>query len=163
VAFLDILLDDCYGLGMIGGRVATVLDIGAHVGLFGIAARNAFPRAVIHAYEPNPLVEPYLKAQAQAADFQYFMCAAGLEDGTFSLDVHEDSVRTRSRSDPAGSVPQVPFQEMLARLGGEADLLKLDCEGAEWLLFEDRPTWQHVRNLSMEYHLWPDHTHAEVR
>ena len=43
------------------------------------------------------------------------------------------------------------------------DLAKVDCEGAEWLLFEDRDTWQLVQNLSLEYHLWSGHTHAETR
>ena len=32
--------------------VASVLDIGAHAGLFSVAARIRFPEAEIHAYEP---------------------------------------------------------------------------------------------------------------
>ncbi|MEO7049193.1 MAG: hypothetical protein ABI091_28065, partial [Ferruginibacter sp.] len=34
------------------------------------------------------------------------------------------------------------------------DILKLDCEGAEWDLFEDEVAWQKIRGLTMEYHLW---------
>lgn len=42
------------------------------------------------------------------------------------------------------------------------DFLKMDCEGAEWRLFEDKEIWRKVENLSMEYHLWPEHTHEEA-
>ena len=42
------------------------------------------------------------------------------------------------------------------------DFVKMDCEGAEWQLFKDMESWGHVRHLSMEYHLWPDHTEQEM-
>jgi FkbM family methyltransferase len=38
-------------------------------------------------------------------------------------------------------------------LGG-ADLLKLDCEGAEWDLFETVDVWRRIAAITMEYHLW---------
>jgi hypothetical protein len=37
---------------------------------------------------------------------------------------------------------------------GVVDVLKLDCEGAEWDIFSDPLPWAKVRNLCMEYHLW---------
>ncbi len=138
------------------------MDIGANVGLFGVAARNAFPAAQIHAYEPNPYLEQYLAVQAKSANFSYFMEAVGLENGRVSLDFNTDSVQTRSKNDNAGKIPQSSFREALARLGGDVDLVKMDCEGAEWDIFEDRDSWKRVQHLSMEYHLWPYHTHNEV-
>ena len=51
--FIELLLDDCYGLYKLPRSIETILDIGANVGLFGLAARNVFPDATIHAYEPN--------------------------------------------------------------------------------------------------------------
>jgi len=163
VAFIDILLDDCYELEKLPKSITKVLDIGAHVGLLSLAARNRFPNAVIHAYEPNHTLEKYLKSQADAAGFEYFMEAVGLEAGKVTLDLHEDSVQTRSKVDELGDIPQVAFRQAIARLGGSIDIAKLDCEGAEWQIFQDRDAWQSVQNLSMEYHLWPDRTHDEVR
>ena len=163
VAFVEILLDDCYGLEELHQPILNVLDIGANVGLFSIAARNRFPQAVIHAYEPNPYLEKHLQIQADAADFDYFMEAVGREDGKVALEFQEDSVLTRSRVHEAGEIPQVAFRNAIERLGGSVDLAKVDCEGAEWLLFQDPEPWQSVHNLSLEYHLWPDHKHDEIR
>jgi FkbM family methyltransferase len=163
VAFVEILLDDCYGLEKLSQPILKVLDIGANVGLFSIAARNRFPNAVIHAYEPNPNLEKYLQIQAHTASFDYFMEAVGLEDGKVSLEFQEDSVLTRSRVDEMGEIPQVAFGTAIERIGGSVDLAKVDCEGAEWLLFQDADNWQSVKNLSLEYHLWPDRTHQEIR
>ncbi|MCL1468538.1 FkbM family methyltransferase [Argonema galeatum] len=163
VAFIDVILDDCYGLKNLSKPIHKVLDIGAHVGLFSLAARNMFPQAIIHAYEPNKYLEKYLKNQADAAGFEYFMEAVGLEAGKVTLDLHEDSVQTRSKVDELGDIPQVAFRQAIDRLGGSIDIVKLDCEGAEWQIFQDRDAWQSVQNLSMEYHLWPDRTHDQVR
>jgi len=66
MAFIDIFLDDCYGSNDVVAP-STVLDIGANVGLFSVAARCALSKAQIHAYEPNPALEPSLSAQATAA------------------------------------------------------------------------------------------------
>jgi hypothetical protein len=71
--FIENLLDDCYQLEKLSQPITTILDIGAHAGLFSVAARNIFPHAIIHAYEPNPSLEKYLKNQAQVANFKYFM------------------------------------------------------------------------------------------
>lgn len=167
VAFIDLLLDDCYGCHALkkrDGKINTVLDIGGNVGLFGIAARNAFPGATIHSYEPNKRLESYLAVQAEAAGFDYFMEAVGLDDGMISLDLNEDSVQTRSKLGSDGTTPQIAFAKAIERMGGRVDLLKMDCEGAEWEIFKDEQSWQKVNNLSMEYHLFePRHTEQAVR
>ena len=161
--FIEVLLDDCYGVEQLSESLMTIIDIGANVGLFPIAARNRFPQAVIHAYEPNRNLENYLKHQSQIANFTYFLEAVGAEDGKVVLDIREVSGKTRSTVSESGDIPMVSFRRAIERIGGSVDLAKVDCEGAEWLLFEDRDTWQLVQNLSVEYHLWSGHTHAETR
>jgi FkbM family methyltransferase len=165
VAFIELLLDDCYGCIDAAASmpdVAHIVDIGANVGLFGIAARRCFPAAKIHAYEPNASLEPYLRVQALAARFEYFLEAVGFDHGTVSLDLHPDSVQTRSRPDALGPVPRIAFRDVVRRIGGVVDLMKIDCEGAEWDLFLDHDAWLGVRRVSMEYHLWPNHKHGEA-
>lgn len=161
--FIEVLLDDCYGVEQLAPSLIKIIDIGANVGLFPIAARNRFPQSVIHAYEPNPNLETYLKNQSQIANFTYFLEAVGAGDGKVVLDIREVSGKSRSRVSESGDIPMVSLKRAIERIGGSVDLAKVDCEGAEWLLFEDRDTWQLVQNLSLEYHLWSGHTHAETR
>lgn len=116
--------------------------------MFSIAARNRFTQAIIHAYEPNPNLESYLKHQSEIANFEYFMEAVGVQDGKVTLDIREVSGKTRSTVSESGDIPMVSLKRAIERIGGRVDLAKVDCEGAEWLLFEDTDTWQLVQNLA---------------
>jgi len=163
-AFLNIFLDDCYGIESIGHPVRTVLDIGAHAGFFSMHARNTYPDAVIHAYEPNPNMKEFLEHQSGIGGFSYFLEAVGNKDDMVRLHTYaKDSVLTSCR--PGGDIPQVTFRTCILRLGGSVDLLKLDCEGAEWSILTDTDSLAAVRSLTMEYHLYLEderHTVAEL-
>jgi FkbM family methyltransferase len=163
VAFIDILLDDCYGLRRLPRNAQRVLDIGAHAGLFSLAARDRFPTAEIHAYEPNPQMQPFLSNQADAGRFSFFNQAVGLADGFVSLKAGADSVLTRVQQSDEGGVQCGSFAGAVARLNGTIDLVKLDCEGAEWEILKDEATWQNVRHLTMEFHLWAGYTLEELK
>ncbi len=162
-AFVDLLLDDCYGLRALPKDIKTVLDIGAHAGLFSLAAHIAFPGAKIHAYEPNPEMLPMLSNQAQVGGFSYFGEAVGLVEGRVSLKSGEDSVQTRAQHAEHGEIRCISFAEAVTRLGGTVDLVKLDCEGAEWEILKDETTWKKVRNVTMEFHLWAGYTLEELK
>ncbi|MEG5015954.1 MULTISPECIES: hypothetical protein [unclassified Microcoleus] len=106
--FIEVLLDDCYGVEKLSESLTTtIIDIGANVGLFPIAARNRFPQAVIHAYEATPYLENYLKHQSQIANFTYFMEAVGCRDGKVVLDIREVSAKTRSTVSESGEIPMI--------------------------------------------------------
>jgi len=161
--FLTIFLDDDYRLELHKWEVSTVLDIGANLGFFSVAARNAFPDARIHAYEPNKALSKHLRTHAGQAGFDVHYEAVGLEDGHVKLDLRGDTNQTRSQVDEQGDVPQVAFRKAVERLGGRVDFAKIDCEGAEWEFLEDKEPWQQVNYLSMEYHLWPGQkTHYDI-
>lgn len=164
-AFVEIFLDDCYHLRQLAklADIASILDVGANVGLFSLAARAAFPQCRIHAYEPNMALTSHLASQARQARFDFFQEAVGREAGMASLlvDPHQ-SVLTSTRTDCAGTIPQVAFKTALNRLGDRIDLVKLDCEGAEWEILEDKASWQRVRFISMEYHLGPNDKHERI-
>ncbi len=161
--FYEILLDDRYRLDRLRGRpIRSVLDVGAHIGLFTLAARDAFPDAVIHAYEPNRQLEAPLKHHAAQVGATHHIEALGAVEGRVSLrHFGPSSGQTLTQRDEHGDVNQVTFRQALERLGGKADLVKLDCEFAEWPLFEDAEAWHNVNHLVMEYHVHP--RHAPVR
>jgi FkbM family methyltransferase len=162
-AFIDVLLDDCYGLRKLPANLERVLDIGAHAGLFSLAARLRFPNAQIHAYEPNPQMQSFLSKQADIGRFSFFGCAVGLAEGRVSLDLCDDSVQTRVHAGEQGEIQCVSFAQAVAGLNGVLDLVKLDCEGAEWEILQDEAAWQKVHNLTMEFHLWAGYTLEELK
>lgn len=148
-----ILFDDCYRLSSIKCDIHHVLDVGGNVGLFAMAARHEFPNAKIHSYEPNPEVVPRLRAHADRLGVAVFQEAVGRGSGLVSFQAGPNSLHGRIGDGP-GRIAKVGLSKAVERLGGHVDLLKLDCEGAEWEMFEDRTVWGRIRKLVMEYHLW---------
>jgi len=150
----SILIDDCYGLASLKGKISSVLDIGANIGLFSIAAGYYFPKATIHAYEPNSELTLFLKENCNSIGASYFLEAIALEDSLISLKKGENSLHSTISIDETGTIPCTAYIKAIERLGGSVDLVKLDCEGTEWELFKDAKAWSKVKYLSMEYHLW---------
>ncbi len=161
--FGKIVFEDCYRLDRIAHPVRTVLDIGANIGLFAIAARRHFAHALIQCYEPNPALEPYLAAHCADIGALYNMEAVGSAPGRIALESDNDSLHSVSQLRSDGSIVQRSFSDAVAKLGN-VDLVKLDCEGAEWDIFSDPAPWQQIRSIVMEYHLWarPDATTESV-
>ena len=152
--FLMCLLDDGYGLAGIYEHPASILDIGANIGFFAMAARSFFPSATIHCYEPNPRILTHLEHNASEAGAQIFREAVGACAGTVFLEERGDSNQARTTGVRSGiAVPQVGMATVVERLGGRIDLAKIDCEGAEWEMFTDPEPWKSIRHLRMEYHL----------
>lgn len=162
--FLTCFINDEYGLSAIDFPVQTIADIGSNIGFFSIAARSYHPSATIHSYEPNPRVLPYTSKNAAAAQFTVFAEAVGAEPGFVSIEDSADSnqARTVSVTDRGVQIPKVALSTVVERLGGQIDLAKIDCEGAEWELFTDKASWKNIRHIRMEYHLWGKHVFADV-
>jgi FkbM family methyltransferase len=161
-AFIDILLDDCYRLEKLPDQIDTVLDIGSHAGLFSLAARIRWPHATIHAYEPNAALKRHWAHQSSQAFFSVYQEAVGCDSGWVNLLTSENSVQIRTLMSDSGTIHQTAFNEVLRRLGGQADLVKLDCEGAEWTILQEKHAWRSVSFLTMEFHLWAGYTIQEL-
>lgn len=160
--FVACCIRNDYGLRERLSNVKTILDIGGNVGFFSIAARSHYPRATIHTYEPNPRVLPLLKSNTAELEISVYAEAVGAECGHVSImdEGVSNSAYTQPTSD--GAIPQTSLDIAIERLGGTVDLLKLDCEGAEWDLFRSPGSWRHIRNIRMEYHLIHGETVQDV-
>jgi FkbM family methyltransferase len=150
----NILYDDCYGLVKIDGPVNSILDVGGNIGLFSLAARSRFPGARIHSYEPNPHVQSHLLCNTSSLSVEVHPEAIGAGDGWIDIESDGGSLFAKTASSDKGTIKKTAIATAIDRLGGSADLLKLDCEGAEWELFEQREIWKRIKWLTMEYHLW---------
>ena len=160
--FFACFIRNDYGLGKRLPRVRTVLDIGANVGFFSIAARGRHPDAVIHAYEPNPRVLESLRANAEPLGIVLHAEAVGNRAGFVQMIDEGASNQARTSAAQNGGISLVTLDTAIDRMGGSVDLLKLDCEGAEWDLFELDEAWKRIQNVRMEYHLFRGETVGQV-
>jgi len=155
----------------------TVIDIGAAIGDFSIYAAFDHPNAIIYAFEPFP--ESYqlliknltLNAISNVIAFQQ---AIWRQQGALMLDLAGGeplqiaSKETGSASEPKGtlSVEARTLTSVIEEYDIRVvDLLKLDCEGAEYaiLLNTSHETLAKIPRIVMEYHDVDEaHTHKDL-
>jgi FkbM family methyltransferase len=151
--FRDVVLDDEYGLSCIAKTPKTVLDIGVNIGLFSIWAGAKFPGAAIHVYEPNPALFEALTANVGQVGATVYTEGVSAQDGHGHFVENGESMVGQCSVASDGDIRLVSLRSAIERLGGSVDFLKMDCEGAEWEIFEDMEPFKAVEMLRMEYHL----------
>ena len=151
--FRDLLLDDEYGLRELSKKPANVLDIGGNIGLFSLWAGVNFPEATIHVYEPNPALLESLASNVGQVGATVFAEGVSGNDGCGVFIEHGESMVGQCTVAPTGDISLVSLRTAIERLGGWVDLLKIDCEGAEWEMFDDLESFKAVGMVRMEYHL----------
>lgn len=163
--FIECFLLNAYGLGNQLGEIRSIIDVGANVGFFALAARHHYPQAVIHAYEPNPRVLANLALNTAAFNITVFPEAVGGEECAIKILDEGPSNQARARRDPSdqSTMRQITLAIAIARLNGTLDLLKLDCEGAEWEILKADGCWDKVRHIRMEIHFFNGETIEQAR
>ena len=160
--FLHIFGRDEYRLARYRKRAAdTVIDVGAHVGVFAVRAAR-FAKRVL-SYEPVPatfrLLVDNVRGLKNVTPIQ-----RAISDGDQPAELHvfpEPSSNSLFPVKPETAIDkfwvetttlsQVLTEHSLDR----CDLIKLDCEGAEYPIIYGAPVsiWQRIDRVVMEYHL----------
>jgi FkbM family methyltransferase len=158
---LNIFGRDEYRLAEIEPRGAdTVIDIGAHVGIF--ASRAApFARRVL-SYEPAPSTFRLLVDNVRRfANVTALPQAVTDRRGRAEIHVfREPSGNSLYPVEPAGALEKIAVDTVsLADVFtdhavGRCSLLKLDCEGAEYPIIFGAPRdlWARIDRVAMEFH-----------
>jgi FkbM family methyltransferase len=140
-----------------------VLDIGAHVGAFAASAARAARGVRVFAFEPSPENFELLSSNMTRnclSNVHLSQCAVSGVTGPqrlhFSGSPAEHSLHIVKPGVAHISVPSVTLAHILRTHAiGIVDLLKMDCEGAEYEILETTPadTLSRVRRIALEAHL----------
>lgn len=149
---VETLVDDDFDLDL--GRPRTIVDAGAHAGLFSLYLHDRFPEAEIVAVEPSPSTVARLRENVGAIPgLEVFELALGATDGTGSF--HQGAQSWGSSLHPDGeiTVETVSVATLLSRAGLTGiDLLKMDIEGAEWSAFRTEDDLHGAAHVIGELH-----------
>ena len=102
---------------------------------------------------PNPRIFPDAVTNVALVGATVFPAGVGSRTGLAVMHEMGDSRLAQTILSDSGSIQIVSLRDAIGRMGGDLDLLKLDCEGAEWDIFQDAEPFRRVRLIRMEYHL----------
>lgn len=135
---------------------AVVIDVGAHIGSFTLYLKSQLPEAKIYCFEPArsnfDLLLDNISFNNLSGVKAIKLALAGKTGPSFlktdSLDNNAYSLG--SSGEPVLSIDLDSFfkQEAL----GEIDLIKMDCEGAEYEILSNAKKLKQVKSLILEYH-----------
>jgi FkbM family methyltransferase len=147
---------------------STVIDVGGHIGSFSIMSAMFGARAI--ALEPVPANFKLLTENIRLNNFQHHIkaihAAVWSSAGEQSLGVADDSTGGSGFWYKKPTVPQITVRTvrlsevMAAENIDTCDLLKLDCEGAEFEILNslEADVWPRIRAIVMEYHMFAGYT-----
>lgn len=143
------------------GNPATILDLGANCGYATLLMAARFPAARIAAVEPHPANLAALDVNLKLNDVSAVVIsgAAARDDGPITLFLLRSLSHGLLPGGPAArentiTVSGFSIPTLMSQLGWDnIDLLKIDIEGYEGILFADQPAWLgQVTRIVGEYH-----------
>lgn len=172
VQFAEELYDDPYKLRDLNLRPGEVfVDVGANVGFVSVFVAKKYPDARIIAFEPAPETFKALErnlalngignvtainkaVNADGRDLELFVLAGNSgASGAF----YNDAVRSRMTNNGQGFTARTPATtlEQIFETHGidRCQVLKLDCEGAEFEILEQTTMLERIDRIIMEMHV----------
>ena len=152
--------------GLDWSRVATIVDVGANVGIATIWMAGNAPSARVVAVEPSPAIDRLrenLAINNLEARTTVVHAAAGEVDGWARLEKRA-SVHVGANAISGSVVRAVCLETLLEEQElSRINLLKIDCEGAEYAFFAaPRQALERVDAIVGEYHDVVGHSPQEI-
>ena len=136
-------------------RPLNVVDLGAHVGLFGVWVLTRFPEAQILSIEADAANAAILERTVAANGHGRWLVVHGFastQDGTVPFLAGQFAESQRAVPGGSDRAVDVRAHDVFPHLRA-ADLIKIDIEGAEWEILRD-PRFRELRAqaIVLEYH-----------
>jgi FkbM family methyltransferase len=164
----EVLVDEDYSevLPLLRQNVRLV-DVGANLGSFTVWLHSVLAVREAFCFEPEPDSFRLLRfnlAVNSCTSAQPLECAVGGEERTMQLALKASSpggtslYSSESSSGEGHAVKVLAFEQWLSTVKGDFDLLKLDCEGAEWEILRrtDPAVFERFRVVVAEVHSDPE-------
>jgi FkbM family methyltransferase len=138
-------------------RRSVVIDVGANIGDFTIQASRLCPDGIVYAVEPVAqncvAIQRHIELNG-AHNVKLLQFALGAEDGETSIHRGGGASSVYWGDGDLELVRRTTLSNLVRDEGIQTiDLLKLDCEEAEWdILPSAEPVLNQVKQLCMEYH-----------
>ncbi len=145
----------------------TIVDIGAAIGEFTIEAALQLTEGKVYAFEPNPGSINILRQNLRVNNLgrvETFNLGVWSEEGEIPLHflnneplqaVSGETDSEKLQEIKETSIEVITLEQVVEeKVGNKIDLMKLDCEGAEYdiLLNQDPKLFKKIRRIIMEYH-----------
>jgi FkbM family methyltransferase len=164
VSILEVFLNEEYGTKI--SDDAVVIDLGANIGVFTVYATSSARNVQVYAYEPFPdfcaLLEENVRLNGQDEMVHCFNTAVASEAGTRDLYLNGGQFffptlvsATNNDSQEHVTVCCTTLAQVMESNHLEhVDLLKMDCEGAEYETLYPTPSayLKRIAEIRMEYH-----------
>lgn len=164
--FEEIFTDREYNIldDKIKNAKSLIVDIGAHIGCFSVYAATLNSNAKILAFEPDEGNYKLLKENLHlnnVKNVQPKNVAVTAEEGTRTINISKDS-HNHSFYNAENKLSEKKVQTTTLRKilknDAHADLLKIDCEGAEFEILRNlsEEDFKKVRTIYIEFHEFDD-------
>jgi FkbM family methyltransferase len=167
-AFDEIFLREIYKMKLVNSPSnPLILDIGANVGFFSIYMMSKYPSSKIIAFEPVPTNFELLEHHKSINNFDQMLLdkrAVMGDKKNISIGYNNSlnysvgaSFLNRGGTTTTIDVPAVSIPDIFNEYElDHCDLLKIDCEGAEYNILFNCPDkyFAEIRNIVVEVHNW---------
>ena len=142
IIFEEIFLLSSYDLRKVTFTPSVIIDCGAHIGMFSLLAKSAFPNATVIAYEPSPVNAFFIRNQISRnkIDIMFYQLAISTESTELNfvaINSHGGRLEghgtdgCHSDTAPIYKVKVIDFCAAVQDIRAPSLLLKMDIEGEE--------------------------------
>jgi FkbM family methyltransferase len=142
----EVFVEEAYQdiLSVLAAKNVRIVDVGSNIGSFTIWLNQRVGVREAFCFEPEPdsfRLLSFNLGKNGCRFAQAFPYAVGAEKRTIQISLKQDSpggtsIYGNNSSSTGAAIDVIRFEEWLRGTTGDFDLLKLDCEGAEWEILQ---------------------------